>query len=640
MAELPVFRPLTAAQEARADARLAVLTEFERWWAGSGLGLTKALKAFCGLYNDGNVALEGWILAAVPALSVNSLRNWAKKARQDGTARLAGAYGHRKGTGIIDSDRVLLDYCAAQILHKPHLTATRLADAIEAEHGRVVAHRTVQRWMTGWRAENAGILLHVSNPDAHRSKRMAAFGSQSEGVTQMNQRWEIDATPADVMLLDGRHSVVGVVDVYTRRAMCLVTKTPRAVANTALLRRAILDWGLPETVKSDNGSDFTAKHMVRAMRDLAIRQVLCPPFTPQAKPHIERFFSTLTGRLFEILPGFIGHNVAERKAIEARRAFADRLGETGGKFDIARLTADELQNYINAYLANDYHHTMVGGRGKTPFEMWTQAQGSVRRVADARALDVLLAPAPDGDGFRTVGKKGVSVRNYFYVSPELGALVGERVHVRLDATDAGRIFCYALDGGFIAIAECPEMTGISLRDAAMMASAAAKQAHSEGRKYVRELIRAHRPDEMAARLLEHKIAKHARLTGFPKRAVETTTPALLSAREAADALDNHGRLPAPAALSAQDRELGDAAIARMDARENVVALPRAGHAGRPFFASDFEFAEWALANAAALDDQDFEVLDGILLMPGMRLQFGEEEVARAVRRQSRRQLTA
>ena len=70
------------------------------------------------------------------------------------------------------------------------------------------------------------------------------------------RRRQIDASPADVMCVDGRHSVYLCVDIFSRRLIVYVSKTPRAEAVALLIRRAILAWGVPERVHTDNGSDL------------------------------------------------------------------------------------------------------------------------------------------------------------------------------------------------------------------------------------------------------------------------------------------------------------------------------------------------------------------------------------------------
>ncbi len=60
--------------------------------------------------------------------------------------------------------------------------------------------------------------------------------------------------------------------------LIFVTRTQRAEAVLLLVRKAILAWGVPETVKTDNGSDFKATAVRRAFASLAIAHELCDPF--------------------------------------------------------------------------------------------------------------------------------------------------------------------------------------------------------------------------------------------------------------------------------------------------------------------------------------------------------------------------
>ncbi|MDE0335673.1 MAG: transposase family protein, partial [Defluviicoccus sp.] len=100
--------------------------------------------------------------------------------------------------------------------------------------------------------------------------------------------------------------------------------TSRATAIAALLRRCILEWGVPETVRTDEGRDYTSRHVVGALADLEIAHDLCPPYTPDAKPFVERAIGTLARDLFAFLPGFSGHDVADAQALRARKSFAAR----------------------------------------------------------------------------------------------------------------------------------------------------------------------------------------------------------------------------------------------------------------------------------------------------------------------------
>ena len=63
-----------------------------------------------------------------------------------------------------------------------------------------------------------------------------------------------------------------------------------------LIRKGILAWGVPETIKSDNGSDFKAKSIVRLLDALGIEHDLSSPYSPEQKGTVERVIGTFQRR--------------------------------------------------------------------------------------------------------------------------------------------------------------------------------------------------------------------------------------------------------------------------------------------------------------------------------------------------------
>src|SRR5690606_13911862 len=237
-----------------------------------------------------------------------------------------------------------------------------------------------------------------------------AQGSASEHVIGLNQLWEFDSTPADLMLTDGRHTILGVIDVYSRRTSFVVMPTSDSKGVAKVIRRAILNWGVPETAKTDNGADYKSRWIKHVFRGLGIDQQFCPPFQGWKKPHIERVFRTFAHDIAELLPGFIGHNVAERKAIEARKSFSDRLFKKDQLIDVTMTSAD-LQQFCNDWLQYEYHARKHECLGCSPNDMVASYNGSIRTVSDERLLDVLLSePA----GTRTVTKTGIKLNGGVY----------------------------------------------------------------------------------------------------------------------------------------------------------------------------------------------------------------------------------
>ena len=341
--------------------------------------------------------------------------------------------------------------------------------------------RTVQHFLKRLKTDEAELLTRVTNPDKWNSKYRPT-GTNSAPVSRLNELWMIDASPADVLCVDGRNSVYLCVDIFSRRLVVYVSRTPRAEAVALLMRRAILGWGVPERVKTDNGSDFKAKATQRLFAALDIEIELSAPFAPWQKGHIERAVKTFQHDCAAILPGFVGHNVADRKMIEERKAFAARLKEDDGSAFKVELTAKELQTICDEWAAGRYaqrpHSSLP--KGVSPFAMAASYAGKIRRIpeADIRALDLLLAPLAGSDGMRVVSKQGVRINHSFYLAPN--CLPGDRVFVRMDPEDMGRAWLFSADGeAFVGEAVCPELAGVDPQEALAKAKAMRKQMTEE-----------------------------------------------------------------------------------------------------------------------------------------------------------------
>jgi putative transposase len=73
------------------------------------------------------------------------------------------------------------------------------------------------------------------------------------------------------------------------------TRTALALRQ-AIWRKGHSHWhvcGIPEVLYTDNGSDFTSKHIEQVAVDLKIRLVFSTPGKPQGRGRIERFFRTV-----------------------------------------------------------------------------------------------------------------------------------------------------------------------------------------------------------------------------------------------------------------------------------------------------------------------------------------------------------
>jgi len=568
LVELPT---LDAAAQARMAARLDVLARMAAFQRTLGVSERKAAEAFALAYTRGDVDVPAEVKAQIgESVSWRTLARWQETLRRTGPAALGGSYGKRGRRvylSTVEADPHVHDFVVAMVAETPHATARHVEMGLEARFPEAALPklRAIERFLARWKADHASLFLKLSNPDAWRSKHMAAFGSASEGVVRLNQRWELDSTPADVLLADGkRHTILGCIDVFTRRLVLYVSRTSKGTAVGATLRRALLAWGVPEEVKTDNGADYASKYVTAVIHGLGIQQRLCTPFSPWEKPHIERALGTFSHGLLEMAAGYVGHDVAERSAIRSRQSFADRLMKRGEVVEV-RMTADELQQFCDTWCARIYEHETHGALGMSPFKAAAAWREPVRRITNERALDVLLQTAP-GDGTRVVQKKGLVVDGAVYLHEELGAYVGERVAVRYDEADLGRVFVFTVDGEFVCCAENPERTGISLADVAARAKTRQRQIMAEGLREIKTLQREVKPGTVVEEILESRAyADGLRILPPPAEAHET--PALVAAAEAADARTAQIERPALRPVAITDAQRAQAAAWEAEQQE-------------------------------------------------------------------------
>ena len=607
-AGLAAYNRLPKQRQVEADARCQILQSRDALIMAAQLPRRKGTAIFVREYKAGAIKLPEWVEQACAtrngkvALSVANIYRWEKCFKEAGLAGLANGYSATRKSSI---PHHMKDFVKGLLVDRPHLGIPTVRNALQArfEGNDIPSTSALRRLVDKWRSDNASLILYLTSPDEWRSRHLVAFGKADEQVVRLNQLWEFDSTPGDVMLVDGRHNLVGVIDVYSRRAKIQVTPTSKSAAIAALTRRAILDWGVPEIAKTDNGSDYVSKHMVRVFEDLEVWQELCEPFHPEQKPHIERFFKTLLHSIFELLPNYIGHSVADRKRIENRRSFAQRIMSHGEDPVQIAMTSDELQLICDRWCGAVYHQDIHGSlAGKTPAQVAREWTRPVRRITDERALDILLSPAPDKDGTRVVGKDGVQVQNGKYIAPELGPHVGKRVFVLLDGTDFGAVYVFLInsDGSktFICRAIDPERAGGHDRsEIAAKAKAYQKEFLREGSKELRRLSKQAATDRISEEILSYRERKLANVHELPRKSDVYSTPAMEEAARAVEDFDRMRRGPQPVDISEeQDR-----------AAAELIDMVAARHASRPLPATaqeKYEQIEEDLRNGVDVPDSE------------------------------------
>ena len=530
--------PLSAAERERRDARLHVLAMFDAFRREKGLTVRDARTLFPEGWNSDQIPAPGWVKLAIPSISKWVIDSWRAMLREKGADALG--VDRRGRPAILDkaADGRARTVALAAIAKQEFLPAKDLGAYLQNRFGDdlpgSLSLRTVQRARAQLEARNRNVLMKLRDPDGYRSKIEFA-ATNATFAAGLNDLWEFDASPADVMLKGKRrHSIYLSIDIWSRRVKITVTETPRADAVADLTRKCILSWGVPSRIKTDQGSDFKAKATARLMTALGIEHEICDAYDPTSKGTVERAIKTFQHDL-AICPGFIGHNVADRKKIESRKAFSRRLGMDDEQLFDVDMELAEFQDWCDTWADEIYGQRQHEGlRRTTPFLKAASWQGEVKRISTPGALNVLVAPIVGKDGIRTVTKKGIAIGREHYQTA--AAFPGDEVFVRQDPTDLGRALVFAIDGEtYLGEAICPPLAGLDPIEVTARVKAAQKAHEKAGVAELRKEMRAIGPRDFMDATLAQARKKAASLTYLERPAAPYTTPAIEAAQEAVKA---------------------------------------------------------------------------------------------------------
>ncbi|ORE98676.1 DDE-type integrase/transposase/recombinase [Aurantimonas sp. 22II-16-19i] len=548
---------LSARASLERDARLTIIKHFDSFRSGLRLNQQGAMQAFVDRYNARTLHIEEWVLELVETISKGSLKRWIQKHRRGAPIGVDRGLA-RKGTGILDTANggAVRATILALLADNQHFTAEHIRDVVESEFGKTLTVpgkagdktvplppiRAFQRVSKELRSSQEVTLMRVQNPDRFRSTMAPRGIGTLSYVSEPNQLWQIDASPVDALCTDGRHAIYVCLDIATRRMVLSVSRTPRASAVALLIRKAILAWGVADKIKTDNGSDFTARDTQRLFTFLGIEVELSDAYTPTQKAHVERAIGDFQKDFATMLPGFVGHNVADRKAIEERRSFAARLGTSDEEAFGVALTGDELQREVDRWAALHQHEPHAGLKGQTPFAVAARSTKPPRTVNE-RALDLLLMTVPQG-GTRRVTSSGIRVDGNHYMTPAI--LPGTEVLVRMDSADLGVVYAFTPDGeSFLGAGICPALSGIDPAEAVRALKAMQNEITSRGAAAIKaEIRRLKKGGAWHERILGVREARAPNVVALPKRGEAHVTPQIAAALEAMDAADDR-RAPVP-----------------------------------------------------------------------------------------------
>ena len=119
-------------------------------------------------------------------------------------------------------------------------------------------------------------------------KQRKKMRSKIPFATRRNRIWHMDLTTV------GKQQILGVVDGGTRALLILKHLPTKSTVNILIaLLEAIRDYGKPHSIRSDNESVFTSRHMRFVLWLLGIRRQTTQIASPWQNGKIERLFGTM-----------------------------------------------------------------------------------------------------------------------------------------------------------------------------------------------------------------------------------------------------------------------------------------------------------------------------------------------------------
>ena len=401
-------------------------------------------------YLDGLLSLRS--VATDQGVPYRTAARWVAGYRKDGLSALARRGRSYEGARRIATDR-MVQAIEGLALERPPLPISsiyRQATAIASTLGEGRPSYPVVRRIV--RALPSGLTTL-----AHRGAR--AYGETFDLVhrreaSRANAIWQVDHAQLDIRLLqeDGstaRPWLTVVIDDYSRAVAgyYLGFEPPSSLRTALALRQGIWrkgdpHWeicGIPDTLYTDNGADFTSKHIEQVAVDLKIRLVFSTPGQPRGRGRIERFFRTVNEMFLCDLDGY-----------GARPSRAPSL------------TLTDLDREFRKFLLEVYHRQRSSEGKPSPKERWEQGAFLPRMPESLEQLDLLLIHELRS---RRVRPDGIHFHSFRYLSLTLAAYVGEDVTIRYDPRDMGEIRVFHRDK-FLCRAISADLAGqtVPLRD--------------------------------------------------------------------------------------------------------------------------------------------------------------------------------
>ncbi|KVT41858.1 Mu transposase C-terminal domain-containing protein [Burkholderia ubonensis] len=275
---------------------------------------------------------------------------------------------------------------------------------------------------------------------------------------RLNERWEIDHTPVNLMCVCERTRMVIVrpvltliIDAHTRMVMGfhIGARSPGQEEVGWAIRMAMLskcdllnrlglghlEWlarGVAEMIFGDNAWEFHGSATRSGCDELGISLVYCPKRAPWFKGRVERFMRTIAEQLFHMIPGTTWSNTKDRGEYQSEK--------------LACVSLEELTVFVVRWIVECYQHAPHRGlKGKTPFQAWQESARltPIYMPADTNQLSIAFSDTI----IRPITNSGVTFDHLSYNSSALQLLRhsipgDEKVKVRYFNEQTDYVYVY------------------------------------------------------------------------------------------------------------------------------------------------------------------------------------------------------
>lgn len=401
--------------------------------------------------------VQAEISDGLPAPSVSTVRRWHHSLVYSGnTVGLLPHHDKKGRTPVItgELEDLLEDVLTEIWLKEEDVPLTHIY--------RELNHRILD--LNRFRSENHSLVIpsaatvyrYVSRLDPefvcnarkgkHAANREFRSATGTVDAKMINNRWEIDHTPLDVLLVDeetgkviGRPWLTVVLDRESRMIMgyLLHLMAPSLESVLRVIEAAIRpkedvlaknpsitgEWpchGFPLRIVPDNAAEFHANNLIDGFAEIGVEVLFPPSRSPKHKGAVERFFRTLAKDFIHTLPGTTFSNTVDR---------GDYPSEAKACF-----TLEALDKNLLFWIVEIYHQKPHRGlAGKSPIQHW-KALHSIRPMhlpVDLDDLEAMLAFRDE----RKFHHYGVEVSGIKYNSDELQRILrrsesSDRIEVR------------------------------------------------------------------------------------------------------------------------------------------------------------------------------------------------------------------